>query len=256
MDVFNNGNPISRQQRYLSPDIHNNKLFGELLTLKLNVAASIVNKFPNGLGELTYNDLTNPSDPFNNMMVNEILMKSDTAFACLGLHPRLPVDLTDMYNILHKINSAFTGTIDTTSFALKTRLTGVRMLDDVPFFHKTRGIVPLSIPDLNVITSVPAPNYQLYQNYPNPFNPTTTIQFYLAEPAIVTLKVYNMLGQEVATLFNEELMDEGTQDVEFDAHNLASGMYFYRMVAQGIGDEEEGIAGRYSAQSKKMLLIK
>ena len=257
MDVFNNGNPISKQQRYLSPDKHNNKLLGELLTLKLNIAASIVNKFPNGLGELTYNDLTNPSDPFNNMMVNEILMKSDTAFACLGLHPRLPVNLTDMYNIVRKINSAFTdGTIDTTSFALKTRFTGVRMLDDVAFLHKTQGIVPLSLPDLNVITSVPAPNYQLYQNYPNPFNPTTTIQFYLTEPATVTLKVYNMLGQEVATLFDEELMDEGTQDIEFDAHNLASGMYFYRMIAQGIGDEEEGIAGKYSAKTKKMLLVK
>ncbi len=98
--------------------------------------------------------------------------------------------------------------------------------------------------------------YAVLQNYPNPFNPTTTITFDLPEEAFVTLKVYNMLGQEVALLLDREMMDDGVQEIEFDAHNLASGMYFYRMVAQGIGDEEEGITGKYSAQTKRMLLIK
>lgn len=84
----------------------------------------------------------------------------------------------------------------------------------------------------------------------------TTIQFELLEPAMVSLKIYNTLGQEVASLFDEQLMDEGTEEVEFDASRLPSGVYFYRIIAQGVGDEEEGIVGKRYVDVKKMLLLK
>jgi len=72
--------------------------------------------------------------------------------------------------------------------------------------------------------------YALYQNYPNPFNPVTTIRFDLPKEAHVTLKVYNILGQEIMTLVNEK-REAGRYDVQLDAGSLPTGVYFYRFHA-------------------------
>lgn len=85
--------------------------------------------------------------------------------------------------------------------------------------------------------------YVLGQNYPNPFNPTTKIGFTLPEAANVTLKVYNMLGQEVATLVNSN-MSAGTHTVDFKADNLNSGTYVYQLKANNV------------VITKKMMLVK
>ncbi|MBI1802866.1 MAG: T9SS type A sorting domain-containing protein [Ignavibacteriae bacterium] len=98
--------------------------------------------------------------------------------------------------------------------------------------------------------------FQLYDAYPNPFNPVTTIDYVLPADARVTLTVYNTLGQQVATLVENELQDQGEQSAEFDGTNLSSGVYFYRLVAEGIGDEEEGTPGQTYVSVKKMLLLK
>ena len=70
--------------------------------------------------------------------------------------------------------------------------------------------------------------YELSQNYPNPFNPTTTIRYQLPNDGMVTLKVYDILGAEVATLVNEEMV-AGKHEVNFNASSLASGVYIYRI---------------------------
>lgn len=90
--------------------------------------------------------------------------------------------------------------------------------------------------------SVPL-TYSLDQNYPNPFNPSTTIKFAIPQQSNVTLKIYNMLGQEVATLVNEQ-MTAGNYTVNFDASNLSSGIYLYSIKA-----------GQFNV-TKKMMLIK
>ena len=73
--------------------------------------------------------------------------------------------------------------------------------------------------------------FRLNQNYPNPFNPSTTISFNLPNAADVTLTVYNVLGQRVATLLNNKKYTSGSHTLNFDATNLASGVYIYRLEA-------------------------
>ncbi|MDT3696842.1 MAG: T9SS type A sorting domain-containing protein [Ignavibacterium sp.] len=90
--------------------------------------------------------------------------------------------------------------------------------------------------------------YTLDQNYPNPFNPSTTINFSLAVDSKVSLKVFNVLGQEVASLLNGQ-MSAGSQKVSFDASSLNSGVYFYRL-------EANGIDGQKFSSTKKMILTK
>jgi plastocyanin len=87
-------------------------------------------------------------------------------------------------------------------------------------------------------------NFILMQNYPNPFNPSTAISFDLARTARVSLKVYNVLGQLVATLL-DDVKQPGSYKVSFNAATLGSGMYFYRLLTD---------AG--FSESRKMLVVK
>ena len=77
--------------------------------------------------------------------------------------------------------------------------------------------------------------YKLHQNYPNPFNPNTTITYDVKESGHVTLKVYNVMGQEVATLV-DEVKDNNRYQVMFDASGLAAGVYFYRVNVNDYND--------------------
>jgi len=99
---------------------------------------------------------------------------------------------------------------------------------------------PMGITNLN--NEIPT-TYALSQNYPNPFNPITKINFALPKQGFVTMKIYDVLGREVKTLVNE-VKTPGNYIVEFNANELASGVYFYKIEVNGFVDV------------KKMMLIK
>lgn len=102
--------------------------------------------------------------------------------------------------------------------------------------------------EMGLVTSVETPeqiisDYYLYENYPNPFNPATRIKFLVPETSFVSLKIYDVLGKEVAVLVNE-IKSEGIYEVTFEASEFSSGLYTYRLSS-----------GSFN-QSKKMMLVK
>jgi hypothetical protein len=123
------------------------------------------------------------------------------------------------------------------------KLQGTYYLDDIRLGAAGgSGTLPSAIVEDH--TAILPQRITLEQNYPNPFNPSTSIRFALPKAAVVSLKVYDVTGQRVATLLNGEARAAGTYTVPFDASALASGVYFYRLDA-----------GAFH-QVRKMLLVK
>jgi hypothetical protein len=117
------------------------------------------------------------------------------------------------------------------------------------------GVWKRSLPEM--ITSVIAlstalpKHFNLKQNYPNPFNPATTISFELPSTSFVSLKVFDRLGREVATLISGEL-SAANYAYKWNAESLPSGVYFYRMSAKPIsGDRNDSFI-----DTKKLILLK
>ena len=120
---------------------------------------------------------------------------------------------------------------------------GTASVDDVDFWFDAVHLI-----ELDGVVSVEEENgmpvkFELSQNYPNPFNPTTVINYSLNKDGMTKLVVYNILGQEVKVLLNEN-MRAGLHSVPFDASNLTSGVYFYKLQSNN------------KMEIKKMLLIK
>jgi len=263
--------PVLKQNKTLTPTKFNDVLLGDLIALKLSIAASQAGITPRGLDVLTYDDGTGPGNVLNGKLLRDISSYGDSVMmgwlvdssyvknkktVTVKVHKFAPASVfAHLDSVVNKIDSAFEGPIDTTHFADSLRLKGVNTLLSVPFLHSTGSAIPAVITvQPRVSPEVPLA-YRLYQNYPNPFNPTTTIQFDLPMQSFVTITVYNILGQEVITLLNHEQFSDGTQTVQFNARNLASGVYFYRIVAQGI--EDDGTLSNNTFQTvQKMMLIK
>ncbi len=111
---------------------------------------------------------------------------------------------------------------------------GLSVYDTIYVFNVTTAVGPY--------TAIPT-TYRLEQNYPNPFNPATHFEFQVPNRGLVTLKVYDMLGREVATILNE-VKPAGTYNIPWNANGLASGVYFYQLKA-----------GAY-VETKKLVLVR
>ena len=152
----------------------------------------------------------------------------------------------NVYTMLHQINDAFASSLADSDIVSISPLIfdGDIMLKDRAFLK--RSPTPKSHPswlNLHSATNIPE-QAMLLQNYPNPFNPTTAIGFLLLDVGSVTLKVYDVLGKEIATILDNDIMEEGEHEVTFDANGLTSGMYFYRLTV-----------GSFS-ETKKLMLLK
>jgi len=93
------------------------------------------------------------------------------------------------------------------------------------------------------ISNIIPDKFNLYQNYPNPFNPVTNIKFDIQKNSFVKLKVYDIVGKEIAALVNEN-KSAGSYVVDFDATNLTSGVYFYRIETESF------------TETKRMVILK
>ncbi|MBT8378747.1 MAG: T9SS type A sorting domain-containing protein [Ignavibacteria bacterium] len=119
---------------------------------------------------------------------------------------------------------------------------------DLSFFGVDPFFIPGIVTEIEGITNIEyefvAPEtFYLSQNYPNPFNPNTTIKFQIAEHGLVSLKIYDVLGNEIVTLINEE-KPAGNYELNWNADKFSSGVYYYKV---SVGDIVE---------TKKMLLLK
>ncbi len=129
-------------------------------------------------------------------------------------------NVTDINHFdFNKVNNIICG------YAVSSNGSVIKLVDSI-LVHLTN-----SDPGIN---NLPA-EFKLYQNYPNPFNPVTTINYDIPFYSIVNLKVFDMLGKEVAVLVNET-KNSGNYSAAFDAANLASGMYFCKLsvIVKGI----------------------
>ena len=120
--------------------------------------------------------------------------------------------------------------------------------DAIPRRYTLLGDPALKVPSgtiaqVNISNPNIPENYSLKQNFPNPFNPTTTIRYSIPKAVHITIKVYNIIGQLVATLI-DEYKQAGNYEIKFNGSNLSSGVYFYRMQA-----------GNF-VEVKKLILLK
>jgi Secretion system C-terminal sorting domain len=242
------GKEILKPYKSLSPHKARqpNELLVELLALKVNIGISEAGVNTNtGFGDLHY--ICAADDPAwaNDITVDSIAFLGDKYISCDSTSPLLTG--MELLQVIKRINETFAGPFDTLSFVSKTFLKPARALAEVSRLYRPSLSIPLPLADPGFVYHEMGPSgYALDQNYPNPFNPTTTIGFELTNDAVVSLKVYNMLGQQVATILDHEEFLEGSNEVEFNASNLASGVYVYQLDVDN---------GKYR-QLKKMILLR
>lgn len=267
------------QQYQIYPYRSKNKLFAEMVALKFNIAANDLGKAGSSISYGTFGNLVInlPGNPLTGLSIRAASALVDQYMTFERTAPAGFFD--DAYACVYAINRAFVGPLDTTtnnapplfqdgSFyrGNTLRVNGVAGASSTGGFLIPGAAAPMMVIPTNDFTEAPygydeqdpgmesaeqIPAMKLYQNYPNPFNPTTTINFRLGAPSQVTVKVYNLLGQEVATLLNNEPMVDGYQAFTFDARALTSGVYYYTVSGVNMEDGTE-----IPRSVGKMLLVK
>ncbi|MBI5020012.1 MAG: T9SS type A sorting domain-containing protein [Ignavibacteriales bacterium] len=247
------GGLMMKKWKTMTADKKNDELAMQLLALQINLAASLNGNTDDAknLGALIYKGTGSWG---TDQTIDQI---ADYADDVMTNWAGVPFTVyTDLLSAVSAINGAFASTEvgDTTTdggwTAAKLKWATTKTVFEVPFL---KSAVAPAKNRLNNDPIVTPEVYALGQNYPNPFNPSTTLSFDLPTDAIVTLKIFNVLGQEVATVLNRQEFSSGTEEVDFDASSLASGVYLYQIVAEEINADG---TGQTFTQVKKMMLMK
>jgi len=127
---------------------------------------------------------------------------------------------------------------------------GLAVGSEGTILHTTNGGV--TFVEEEQIDGIPT-EFLLSQNYPNPFNPSTNIKYAISSRQFVSLKVFDIIGNEIATLMDEE-KSVGTYELTWNATNLPSGVYFYQLLVSAL-QSKDGKAGEF-IETKKMILLK
>ncbi|MGA2625373.1 MAG: T9SS type A sorting domain-containing protein [Bacteroidota bacterium] len=244
---------MKKAQKSLLPDKNPDPLFAEALTLKVNILFSGLVVQSHNLGNVVVTDTGNGSSSlFIGKSISQISAEADT-FLTHGklFDPAMAgVTIANFLTILHNINCVFQGPLDTVSWSCaKPLLKPSVYIAEIPWLERNQ-LHPSMVPLRQASPSVPV-EYTLYQNYPNPFNPTTTIEFKLPASSVVTVTIFNMLGQEVVKLADHQQFAEGINHLQFDAARYASGVYFYRLLVNDLGT-----GALKFQQVRKMMLVK
>jgi hypothetical protein len=241
-----NGKNTYKGFKALAPGKGGNSLIASMLALQFNMLSSDQGHTSTGFRNLNAKAsglaLTGVT---SDLSLNALALLADSVLSCPDVHSPAATP-AEIKAALDAVNADFSGPFDTTGvWTTKTVVKPVKMLVAQSLLYRTSLASPAPVAGSgNPVVEQPV-SYTLNQNYPNPFNPTTTIEFSLLKDALVTLKVYNILGQEVATLFNHAQLEAGTQSVEFNANTLASGVYYYRLIVND---------GQFQSVKKMMLL--
>ena len=173
----------------------------------------------------------------NGVMGNEYLIASVSTSDTSYIDQSYTVSSSTTTQLFYDVRYVYTGTLpDNTQYTTESDPSYVNIYGQMaPSYNDSQKETATTAQEL--------PNEYSITNYPNPFNPTTTINYQLPGNGFVTIKVYDVLGKEVATLVNEN-KSAGYYNVNFDASKLTSGVYIYTINVNGF------------AQSKKMLLMK
>lgn len=256
-----------KEHKKLEPKKTSNKLFAEMVALKLNIVTSALGKTPPGLGDLIFDRTGNLCDELS---VFEIAARADSMMTYWQVHT--PEEFDSLWSAVRSINIAFVGPLDTLTWQTPEpsypkgtlRVKGQVNINSVDYLRLPSPFVPTRIEPASYVLE-PDEDFEddefvegeegpvvakVYPNFPNPFNPSTTISFRLRSPSLVSITLFNILGQEIGVLIGGEEFDEGYQHVEFVADKLASGTYVYRIHVQELESRAEFVT------TGKMLLVK
>jgi hypothetical protein len=138
--------------------------------------------------------------------------------------------------------SAETRNDENTIIVQDDRIANLYLQEFAARYYEAGGTNPIVLSMKEISNQIPTV-YSLSQNYPNPFNPTTNFQFSIVNLQLVSLKIFNILGQEVTTLVNE-FKQPGVYQVTWNAGGLSSGVYFYKLQAGSFTDVKKMILAR------------
>ncbi len=173
----------------------------------------------------------------------EVVNNVDVRITVTGTTSKVGGELVDASgNVVAVINATSSNPFTLTAPSAGTYTVNAGFKSPSRKWGNTSAVVNVTGIDEELVGLTPE-KFALYNNYPNPFNPSTKIRYAISQTAFTTMKVYSILGEEVAALINE-IKTPGIYEINFDASKLTSGTYFYKLES-----------GNFS-QTKKMIILK